>query len=58
MRAFNPGARMVFIRVCPVLKSLPVMAAWHRSDNSPMAGISMVRLGAPFMKGTPLLRAA
>src|SRR5438874_5746319 len=58
MRALNPGARMVFTSVCPVLKSLPQIGASLRRDSSYIAGISIVRLGAPFAKGTPSLSAA
>jgi len=49
MRALSPGARMVFIKVCPVLKSFPATASPCCSASSSMAGMSTVRFGAPFM---------
>src|SRR2546430_5604319 len=33
IRAFNPGARMVFTSVCPVLKSLPQMGVSLRRSE-------------------------
>src|SRR3954469_23789280 len=57
-RALNAGARTVFMKVWPVLKSLPQMGAELVFDNSTSAGISTVRLGAPLAKGTPSLSAA
>ena len=58
MRALRPGARIVLISVCPVLKSLPPMGTPSRDASSVSAGTSTVRFGAPFAKGTPLLIAA
>ena len=58
MRALKAGASTVFIRVWPVLKSLPQMGAELRRESSCMAGMSTVRLGAPLAKGTPSESAA
>jgi hypothetical protein len=58
IRDLNPGARMVFIRVWPVLKSLPVKGTLLRPASSTMQGRSTDRLGAPLAKGTPLTSAA
>ena len=58
IRALNPGARMVFISVWPVLKSLPVMGTPLVRASSSMQGRSMLRLGAPLAKGTPDISAA
>ena len=58
MRALNPGARMVFISVCPVLKSFPQMATLWSCASFWIAGISTVRFGAPLAKGTPLVTEA
>jgi hypothetical protein len=58
MRAFSPGARMVFIIVWPDLKSLPEIATPSRFASSWIAGKSTVRLGAPFANGTPSMMAA
>ena len=58
IRAFRPGAMIVFINVWPVLKSLPhtgKCCSWARYVS---AGISTVRFGAPLANGTPDLRAA
>ena len=52
-RACKPGARMVFISVCPVLKSLPPMGVPVFSASSTIAGMSHVRFGAPLTKGMP-----
>jgi len=57
-RALRAGARMVFMNVWPVLKSLPQMGAEFFLDSSIMAGMSTVRLGAPLANGTPSLSAA
>ena len=46
-RALRPGARIVFMSVWPVLKSLPAMGVWVCLDSSPSAGMSMLRLGGP-----------
>ena len=58
MRALKPGARMVFISVWPVLKSLPQIGASICLRSSSMAGMSTVRFGAPLAKGTPSFSAA
>ena len=58
MRALKAGASTVFMKVCPVLKSLPQMGAAFFFDSSIMAGRSTVRFGAPLAKGTPSLSAA
>ena len=48
MRALKPGARMVFISVWPVLKSLPVIGTpFFLRASSSSAGVSTVRFGAP-----------
>src|SRR5216684_6773568 len=57
-RALNPGARMVFIKVCPVLKSLPQIGTPCCRARPVSAGTSTVKLGAPFANGTPLVIAA
>jgi hypothetical protein len=58
MRALKPGARMVFISVWPVLKSLPAIGTpWLRA-SSISAGVSTDRLGAPLAYGMPSLSAA
>ena len=48
---------MVFISVWPVLKSLPQIASLFFSAKLLSAGISTVRLGAPFANGAPNLTA-
>ncbi len=58
IRALRPGARMVFIRVWPVLKSLPPMGTPSRSARAIMHGRSQLRLGAPLANGTPDMMAA
>ena len=58
MRALKPGARIVFISVWPVLKSLPVTGTPRSIASCSMQGRSIDRLGAPFAKGTPLDSAA
>ena len=58
MRDFRPGAKMVFISVWPVLKSLPQIGMRQISASSTNAGISTVKFGAPFANGTPDFRAA
>ena len=58
MRALNPGARMVFMSVWPVLKSLPPIGTLFCRASSTIPGTSTVRLGAPVRKGTPSCRAA
>ncbi len=58
MRAFNPGAIRVFMKVWPVLKSLPQMGRLRSRASSSSAGVSVVRLGAPLANGTPDLSAA
>ncbi len=57
-RALKPGARIVFINVWPVLKSLPQMGTPCCLASATMAGMSTVRLGAPLANGTPLVIAA
>src|SRR3569833_1020578 len=57
-RALKAGARSVFMKVWPVLKSFPQMGAPFFLDNSIIAGQSTVRLGAPLANGTPSVRAA
>ena len=47
MRAFKPGAITVFIRVWPVLKSLPAIGVLVASASSTIAGTSTLRFGAP-----------
>jgi hypothetical protein len=49
---------MVFIKVCPVLKSLPQIGTPLSSASFVSAGISTDRFGAPLANGTPDLRAA
>ncbi len=58
MRALRPGARMVFISVCPVLKSLPAIGTPRSRASCRSAGMSTVRLGAPLANGTPSMIAA
>jgi hypothetical protein len=58
MRDFKPGARIVFISVWPVLKSLPQMGTLLSSANCMIAGMSTVKFGAPLAKGHADLRAA
>ena len=58
IRALKPGARRVFMRVWPVLKSLPAMGTPWRAANSIMHGRSTLRFGAPLANGTSLIRAA
>src|SRR5215831_7766767 len=52
IRDLKPGARIVFISVWPVLKSLPPIGTPLRSASSSMHGGSHDRLGAPFAYGT------
>ena len=47
IRAFSPGAISVFMKVWPVLKSLPQMGRLRSRANSSSTGVSVVRLGAP-----------
>src|SRR5215469_10638334 len=58
MRDLKAGARTVFMKVWPVLKSLPQIGAPVCFESSIMQGRSTVRLGAPLAKGTPSLSAA
>ena len=58
MRALKPGARIVFISVWPVLKSLPVTGTSFLRASSSSAGMSRLRFGAPLANGTPCLRHA
>src|SRR5712692_3317482 len=57
-RALRPGAIIVFIKVWPVLKSLPQIGAPRSTESCWRAGISTVRFGAPLAKGTPSFSAA
>src|SRR3954452_19835950 len=57
-RALKAGARTVFMKVWPVLKSLPQMGAPFFFESSIIAGQSTVRFGAPLAKGTPSVSAA
>ena len=52
MRALRPGARIVFIQVWPVLKSLPAIGTLRVFDSSIMHGRSTDRFGAPLANGT------
>ena len=47
MRAFRPGAMIVLISVCPVLKSFPAIGTPRSSASFTSAGKSTDRLGAP-----------
>ena len=47
MRDFRPGAISVFMKVWPVLKSLPQMGTCRSRASSISAGVSTVRCGAP-----------
>jgi hypothetical protein len=58
MRALKAGASTVFMKVCPVLKSLPVMGALFLRESSCITGRSTVRFGAPMANGTPSCSAA
>src|SRR6266498_5533187 len=58
IRDLRPGARIVFINVCPVLKSLPQIARLFCSARFLRAGMSTVRFGAPLAKGIPDFNAA
>ncbi len=49
----SPGARIVFMSVCPVLKSFPAMGTFFFLAKSVSAGTSTDKLGAPFAYGTP-----
>ena len=49
---------MVFIRVWPVLKSLPVTGTLFWRASSISAGKSKLRLGAPLAIGMPSFRKA
>jgi len=57
-RALKAGASTVFISVWPVLKSLPQMGTSRSRDSSSIAGMSTVKFGAPFAKGTPSISEA
>ena len=54
-RALKPGARMVFISVWPVLKSLPEIGVPVFFASSSIAGKSADRFGAPLLYGIPAL---
>src|SRR3954466_9578157 len=58
MRALKPGARMVFMSVWPVLKSLPPMGTPFFLASSHAHATSTDRLGAPLAYGMPALRQA
>ena len=58
IRALNPGARIVFMSVWPVLKSFPQIATLLSCASCWIAGMSTVRFGAPFANGTPLVTEA
>src|SRR5437763_17080752 len=58
IRDLKPGARIVFINVWPVLKSLPPIGTPLRSASSSLHGKSHHRLGSPFEQGTRDCRAA
>ena len=49
---------IVFISVCPVLRSLPHIGEPVCAASSTIAGMSAVRLGAAFAYGMPSLIAA
>ena len=51
----KPGARIVFISVCPVLKSLPQIGVPVFLASSSIAGKSHERFGAPLAYGMPAL---
>ncbi len=57
-RALKPGARIVFIRVWPVLKSLPLIGVPVFFASATRAGKSAERFGAPLQYGMPALIAA
>ena len=52
------GGSTVFIKVWPLLKSLPEMGTFIFLENSHMAGVSTHRLGAPIINGAPSAMAA
>ena len=56
--AFSIGPITVFTRVWPVLKSFPHMGTPLSRASFSKAVTSTVRLGAPFMNGTPSINAA
>ena len=58
MRALSPGAMTVFIHVCPVLKSFPMIGTPLSLASWISAGVSTARFGAPFAYGTPSMIAA
>jgi hypothetical protein len=58
MRALNIGASTVLSSVWPVLKSLPQIGTPLSFASFSSAGMSTVRLGAPFANGTPSMSAA
>ena len=58
MRALIPGATTVFIHVCPVLKSLPLIGTPRCSASATSAGVSTARFGAPLLYGTSSIRQA
>ena len=58
IRALNIGASTVLISVWPVLKSFPQIGTFRSIASFRSAGMSAVRFGAPFAKGTPSIIAA
>jgi hypothetical protein len=52
-RAFTMGASTVFMRVWPVLKSLPEIGTLFFTDSSRRTGVSTARFGDPLANGTP-----
>ena len=58
IRAFSPGAMSVFMKVWPVLKSLPQIGRLRIARQIPSTWVSVVRLGAPLAYGMPILSAA
>ena len=58
IRALSIGPITVLTSVWPVLRSLPHMGTPSSLASLSRAGISTVRLGAPFTNGTPSASAA
>jgi hypothetical protein len=56
--AFSPGAMMVLMRVCPVLRSLPARGVFVLAARATRAGISAVKFGAALAYGMPSRMAA
>src|SRR5215831_11447183 len=53
IRALKAGAMTVFIKVWPVLKSLPAIGTSRCLASCQAAGKSTVKFGAPLAKGMP-----